>query len=64
MNTLIHTIKMVCQSDLAYAVILKERNDGNFDIEPLMLPFNKESMMGKIFSSDMPSKSKTLLYTR
>ena len=63
-NTLIHTIKMVCQSDLAYAVILKERKDGNFDIEPLMLPFNKESMMGKIFSSDMPSKSKALLYTK
>ena len=40
------------------------KNDGTFEIEPIVLDFNKESMMGKIYSSDMPSKDKALMYTR
>ena len=63
-DTFIHTIKMIFRDDFACAVVLKEKNDGTFDMEPIAIPFNKESMMGKIYSSNMPSKSKALMYTR
>ena len=63
-DTLIHTIKMIFRDDFACGIVLKEKNDGTFEIEPIVLDFNKESMMGKIYSSDMPSKDKALMYTR
>ena len=63
-NTFIHTIKMIFRDDLANAVVLKEKNDGTFDIEKVNIPFNKQSMLSKINSSDMPSKDKALMYVR
>lgn len=64
LDTNIHTLEMACKDDFASAIILKEKKDGAYEEERVFIPFNKESMMGKIYSSDMPSKEKILMYTQ
>ena len=61
-NVFIHTLEM--PKDDAKVYLLKEKNDGDFDIEKISIPFDKKSMMESIYSSDMPSKSKILKYVK
>ena len=63
-DTNIHTLEMACNGKFASAIVLKERKDGTYKEERVFIPFNKESMMGKIYSSDMPFKNKVLIYTK
>ena len=46
---------------LAYYIILKEKKRG-FDIEKVYVPFNKNSLLSSIYSSDMPEKQDTWLF--
>lgn len=70
-NTNIHTLrgagmgeKIDNRKNMAYYLVLKERKDGNFDIEKVLVPFNKNSLLSSIYASDMPSKKKILGYLK
>lgn len=70
-NTNIHTLrgagmgeKIDNRKNMAYYLVLKERKDGNFDIEKVLVPFNKNSLLSSIYASDMPSKKKILEYLK
>ena len=70
-NTNIHTLRGAGMGELennkksmAYYIILKEKKKGGFDIEKVYVPFNKNSLLSSIYSSDMPTKSKILSYLR
>ena len=49
---------------MAYYVILKEKKIGGYDIEKVYVPFNKNSLLSSIYSSDMPTKTKILSYLK
>lgn len=42
--------------DTASYIIIKERTDGGYDIEEVLVPFERESMLKSIEESDMPEK--------
>lgn len=44
--------------------ILKEKNDGTFDIEKRLVPFNHQLLLAKIESCGIPHKDTILKYTR
>lgn len=70
-NTNIHTLRGAGMGELdeskksmAYYVILKEKKIGGYDIEKVYVPFNKNSLLSSIYSSDMPTKAKILSYLK
>ena len=70
-NTNIHTLRGAgmgeldeSKKDMAYYVILKEKKMGGYDIEKVYVPFNKNSLLSSIYSSDMPTKTKILSYLK
>lgn len=70
-NTNIHTLRGAgmgeennSKKDKAYYLVLKEKKDGNFDIERVYVPFNKNNLLSNVYASDMPSKSKILGYLK
>ena len=70
-STNIHTIRAAGMGEVnntdrnkALYVILKERHDGNFDMERVFVPYNRNSLLSSIYSSDMPSKTKVLTYLK
>lgn len=70
-NTNIHTLRGAGMGELdeskksmAYYVILKEKKIGGYDIEKVYVPFNKNSLLSSIYSSDMPTKTKILSYLK
>ena len=70
-NTNIHTLRGAGMGEyednkksLAYYIILKEKKKGGFDIEKVYVPFNKNSLLSSIYSSDMPTKTKILGYLK
>ena len=70
-NTNIHTLRAVGMGELddkkkdkAYYIILKEKKKGGFDIEKVLVPFNKSSLLSSIYASDMPMKKKVLEYLK
>ena len=70
-NTNIHTLRGAGMGELdeskksmAYYVILKEKKIGGYDIEKVYVPFNKNSLLSNIYSSDMPTKAKILSYLK
>ena len=52
------------KKDKAYYIILKEKKKGGFDIEKVLVPFNKSSLLSSIYASDMPMKKKVLEYLK
>lgn len=44
--------------------ILKEKNDGSFEIEKRLVPFNHQLLLSKIEASGIPHKETILRYTR
>ena len=52
------------KKSMAYYVILKEKKIGGYDIEKVYVPFNKNSLLSNIYSSDMPTKAKILSYLK
>ena len=52
------------KKNMAYYIILKEKKQGGFDIEKVFVPFNKNSLLSSIYSSDMPTKTKILSYLK
>lgn len=70
-NTNIHTLRGAGMGELdeskkvmAYYIILKEKKVGGYDIEKVYVPFNKNSLLSSIYSSDMPTKTKILSYLK
>lgn len=70
-NTNIHTLRGAGMGEyednkknMAYYIILKEKKKGGFDIEKVYVPFNKNSLLSSIYSSDMPTKAKILGYLK
>lgn len=70
-NTNIHTLRGAgmgeCEENkksMAYYIILKEKKMGGYDIEKVYVPFNKNSLLSSIYSSDMPTKTKILSYLK
>lgn len=70
-NTNIHTLRGAGMGELdeskksmAYYIILKEKKIGGYDIEKVYIPFNKNSLLSSIYSSDMPTKTKILSYLK
>ena len=70
-NTNIHTLRGAGMGELeenkksmAYYIILKEKKMGGYDIEKVYVPFNKNSLLSSIYSSDMPTKTKILSYLK
>ena len=70
-DTNIHTLRGAGMGEyednkksLAYYIILKEKKKGGFDIEKVYVPFNKNSLLSSIYSSDMPTKTKILGYLK
>lgn len=70
-NTNIHTLRGAGMGELdeskksmAYYIILKEKKIGGYDIEKVYIPFNKNSLLSSIYSSDMPTKAKILSYLK
>ena len=70
-NTNIHTLRGAGMGEyeknkksMAYYVILKEKKIGGYDIEKVYVPFNKNSLLSSIYSSDMPTKTKILSYLK
>lgn len=70
-NTNIHTLRGAGMGELeenkksmAYYVILKEKKMGGYDIEKVYVPFNKNSLLSSIYTSDMPTKTKILSYLK
>ena len=70
-NTNIHTLRGAGMGEyeknkksMAYYVILKEKKIGGYDIEKVYVPFNKNSLLSSIYSSDMPTKTKILGYLK
>ena len=70
-NTNIYTLRGAGMGELeenkksmAYYVILKEKKMGGYDIEKVYVPFNKNSLLSSIYTSDMPTKTKILSYLK
>ncbi len=70
-NTNIHTLRGAGMGELeenkksmAYYIILKEKKIGGYDIEKVYVPFNKNSLLSSIYTSDMPTKTKILSYLK
>lgn len=49
-------------NDTACYYVLKERKDGDFDIEKRLVTFNKNNLLADICASDYPSKERVLKY--
>lgn len=49
-------------SGCACYYILKEKKEGSYDVEKVLVPFNENSLISTINSSGLPSKSKILKY--
>ena len=68
-NTNIYTLR-ACgmgwkfERDTACYYILKERKDGKFDIEKVMLPYNKNNLICSIKSCGLPHKDKILTFLK
>lgn len=52
------------KKSMAYYIVLKEKKLGGYDIEKVYVPFNKNSLLSSIYSSDMPTKTKILSYLK
>lgn len=69
-NTNIHTLRAAGMGwkekgiDKAEYYILKERKDGNFDIQTINVPYNKNSLICNIRSSSIPYKEKILTFLK
>ncbi len=67
-DTRIYTLRAVGMgyeddyNDTACYYVLKERKDGDFDIEKTLVPFNRNSLLSNIYTSDLPGKSRVLMY--
>ena len=44
--------------------VIKERNDGAFDIEKRLVDFNQNLLYANLYSSDIPHKEKILKFTK
>jgi len=70
-NTFICTLRAVSMgfegsekdSEACYYV-LKERKDGDFDIDKVYVPFNRNSLLSSIHTCDLPSKDRVLGYVK
>ena len=69
-NTNIHTLRAVGMGymdnseDMACYYILKERKDGNFDIEKKLVDYNKNSLISNIYTCGIPEKEKVLSFIK
>ena len=67
-NTDIHTLRAVGMgygddsNDTACYYVLKERNDGDFDIEKRLVKFNRNSLVSSIYTSGVPDREHVLKY--
>lgn len=55
-------MRIIKESGLLYN--FKRKKKGGFDIEKVYVPFNKNSLLSSIYSSDMPTKTKILGYLK
>ena len=44
--------------------VLKERKDGDIDIEKIYVPFNRNALLSSIHTCDLPSKDRVLSYVK
>ena len=44
--------------------ILKERKDGDVDIDKIYVPFNVNALLSSIYTCDLPSKDRILSYVK
>lgn len=44
--------------------VLREKKDGNFEIERRYIPFNKNNLIASIYVSDLPNKDKPIQYVK
>ena len=49
-------------NDTACYYVLKERKDGNFDIERRLVRFNRNNLDADIVASNLPDKARILRY--
>ena len=70
-DTRVHTLRAVGMGyeghDLdneACYYILRERKDGDIDIEKVYVPFNRNALLSSIHTCDLPSKDRVLSYVR
>ena len=49
-------------NDTACYYVLKERNDGDFDIEKRLVKFNRNSLVSSIYTSGVPDREHVLKY--
>ena len=69
-STKIHTLRAIgmgySKEDFGNACyyVIKEKNDGTFDIEKRLVEFNRNLLQANIVSSDIPHKEKVLKFTR
>ena len=68
-NTDIYTLRAVGmgykngrEEDKACYYILKERKDGSFDIEQVLVDFNRNNLLSKIYTSGLPHTDRLLTY--
>ena len=68
-NTEIYTLRAVGmgyknskEEDQACYYILKERKDGSFDIEKVLVEFNRNQLLSSIYTSGLPHKDRLLTY--
>ncbi len=52
------------EKNTACYYILKEKNDGSFDIERVLVGFNRNNLLAKVVSSDIPNKGQVLKYLK
>ena len=70
-DTRVHTLRAVgmgyeghdSDNEACY-YILRERKDGDIDIEKVYVPFNRNALLSSIHTCDLPSKDRVLSYVR
>lgn len=51
-------------NDTACYYVLKEKKDGDFDVERRLVTFNRNNLISNIYTSDLPDKSRILEYVK
>lgn len=70
-NTDIFTLRAVSmgfvdkeETNKACYYVLRERKDGDVDIEKVYVPFNRNALVSSIHTCDLPSKERVLSYIK
>ena len=45
-------------------IVLKERKDGDIEIDKVYVPFNRNALLSSIHTCDLPSKDRVLSYVK